>query len=97
MDQGTCDALAQTPGLLPLLHQLEAVSSGSVIGPLAERLLEELSGWGGQQVGEAIRVLRDATRAAKKKKAMARRQAMLASLHIAPPVRPTRGTAGLAA
>ena len=78
--------LANQTNLLLLLHQLEAVSSGSTIGPLAEGLLEELQAAGGPQVGEAINMLRAATKAAMKKKAMARRSAMLASLNMPPPV-----------
>lgn len=78
--------LADQSNLLLLLHQLEAVSSGSTIGPLAESLLEELQAAGGAQVGGAINLLRAATKAAMKKKAMARRSAMLASLNMPPPV-----------
>lgn len=74
--------LAEKADLLSLLHQLEAVSSGSTIGPLAESLLEELQEAGASPVGEAIRKLRAATKAAMKQKAMARRKAMLASLNM---------------
>ncbi len=48
--QATCDVLAEKVNLLPLLHQLEAVSSGSTIGPLAESLLEELQEAGASPV-----------------------------------------------
>jgi len=74
--------LAERANLLSLLHQLEAVSSGSTIGPLAESLLEELQEAGASHVGEAIKKLRAATKAAMKQKAMARRKAMLASLNM---------------
>ncbi len=74
--------LAEKVDLLSLLHQLEAVSSGSTIGPLAESLLEELQEAGASHVGEAIKKLRAATKAAMKQKAMARRKAMLASLNM---------------
>jgi len=82
MLQATCDMLAERANLLSLLHQLEAVSSGSTIGPLAESLLEELQEAGASHVGEAIKKLRAATKAAMKQKAMARRKAMLASLNM---------------
>lgn len=74
--------LAAQQQFLPLLHQLEAVSSGSIIGPLAETLLEELQQSGSSGVGQAISQLRTATKAAMKAKAMARRKAMLASLNM---------------
>ncbi len=74
--------LAEKVNLLSLLHQFEAVSSGSTIGPLAESLLEELQEAGASHVGEAIKKLRAATKAAMKQKAMARRKAMLASLNM---------------
>ena len=80
--QATCDTLAAMPTLLPLIHQLEAVSSGSTIGPLAETLLEELSEGGSPPVGGSIRGLRAATKAAMREKAMARRKAMLAALKM---------------
>lgn len=80
--QATSDMLAAQQHFLPLLHQLEAVSSGSIIGPLAETLLEELQQSGSSAVGQAISQLRTATKAAMKAKAMARRKAMLASLHM---------------
>ncbi len=84
--QATCDTLADKTDLLLLLHQLEAVSSGSTIGPLAEGLLGELQEGGGAQVGGAIKQLRAATKATMKEKAMARRKAMLASLNMPAPV-----------
>lgn len=87
--QATSDMLAGQQQLLPLLHQLEAVSSGSTIGPLAETLLEELQQSGSRGVGQAITQLRVATKAAMKAKAMARRKAMLASLNMPAPVSPT--------
>ena len=80
--QATCNMLAEKVNLLSLLHQLEAVSSGSTIGPLAEGLLEELQEAGASPVGEAIKKLRAATKAGMKEKAMARRKAMLASLNM---------------
>ena len=80
--QATSDMLAAQQQFLPLLHQLEAVSSGSTIGPLAETLLEELKQSGSSGVGQAISQLRTATKAAMKAKAMARRKAMLASLNM---------------
>lgn len=80
--QATCDSLAARPLLLPLIHQLEAVSSGSTIGPLAETLLEELLEGGSPSVGGSIRGLRTATKAGMRDKAMARRKAMLASLNM---------------
>ena len=80
--QATCNMLAEKVNLLSLLHQLEAVSSGSTIGPLAEGLLEELQEAGASPVGEAIKKLRAATKAGMKQKAMARRKAMLASLNM---------------
>lgn len=80
--QATSDMLAAQQHFLPLLHQLEAVSSGSIIGPLAETLLEELQQSGSSGVGQAISQLRTATKAAMKAKAMARRKAMLASLNM---------------
>lgn len=80
--QATCDKLAGQQHFLPLLHQLEAVSSGSTIGPLAETLLEELQQAGSSHVGQAISQLRAATKASMKAKAMARRKAMLASLNM---------------
>ncbi|KAL0024070.1 hypothetical protein WJX79_002966 [Trebouxia sp. C0005] len=87
----TCNMLAEKVDLLSLLHQLEAVSSGSTIGPLAESLLEELQEAGASPVGEAIKTLRAATKAAMKQKAMARRKAMLVSLNMPPPA--TQGSA----
>ena len=80
--QATADMLAAQQRLLSLLHQLEAVSSGPIVGPLAETLLEELQQAGGHLVGDAIVGLRAATKAAMKAKAMARRKAMLASLNM---------------
>ena len=77
--------MAAKPLLLPLIHQLEAVSSGSTIGPLAETLLEELLEGGRAPVGESIRGLRPATKPAMREKAMARRKAMLASLNMPQP------------
>ncbi len=74
--------LAEKANMLSLLHQLEGVSSGSTIGPLAESLLEELQEAGASPVGRAIKKLRAATKAAMKQKAMARRKAMLASLNM---------------
>ena len=84
--QAISDLLAAQQQLLSLLHQLEAVSSGSIIGPLAETLLEELQQSGSSGVGQAISQLRAGTRAAMKAKAMARRKAMLASLNMSSPV-----------
>lgn len=86
--QATSDMLAEQQALLPLLHQLEAVSSGSTIGPLSETLLEELQQSGSSGVGQGISQLRAATRAAMRAKAMARRKAMLASLNMPAPVNP---------
>lgn len=70
------------PHLLALTHQLEAVSSGSTIGPLAETLLEEFLQGGSPPVGDSIRGLRAATKAAMREKAMARRRAMLTALNM---------------
>ena len=84
--QATSDMLAEQQHFLPLLHLLEAVSSGSIIGPLAETLLEELQQSGSSGVGQSISQLRAATRAAMKAKALARRKAMLASLNMPSPV-----------
>lgn len=80
--QASSDMLAAQQHFLLLLHQLEAVSSGSTIGPLAETLLEELHHTGSSSVGLAISQLRATTKAAMKAKAMARRKAMLASLNM---------------
>lgn len=80
--------MAATPQLLFLIHELEAVSSGSTIGPLAETLLEELSEGGSPPVRGSIRDLRANTKAAMREKAMARRKAMLTALNM-PQKQPT--------
>ena len=78
--QATSDMLADQRPLLPLLHQLEAVSSGSTIGPLSETLLEELQQSGSSGVGQAITQLRAATTAAMRVKATSKRTCFAAEL-----------------
>ncbi len=72
--------------LLPLLHLLEGVAGGPVVGPLAEGLLDALAAAAGaaSDLAAAVAELRTATQRRAKELAARRRQAMLSAMGVSP-------------
>ncbi|KAK3280427.1 hypothetical protein CYMTET_11725 [Cymbomonas tetramitiformis] len=80
--QAASQAVGQEEGLLQLVHALEGVSSEGGAGSHAENLLEALAAAPGEEAGLRMQVegLRTATREELKRRALQRREQMLAEM-----------------
>lgn len=80
MVQDTANTLAAVEELLPLLHDMEGVTSGSTIAPLAEAVLEGVAKAGSPAVAETVKSLRSATASRRRELAARKRKETLAAL-----------------
>jgi E3 ubiquitin-protein ligase UBR4 len=78
--QATADALVEMDELLPLLHDMEGVTSGSTIAPLAEAVLEGVARAGSQLAAGVVAQLRLASASRRRELAAKKRQETLAAL-----------------
>lgn len=78
--QDTANTLAAVDELLPLLHDMEGVTSGSTIAPLAEAVLEGVAKAGSPAVAETVKSLRSATASRRRELAARKRKETLAAM-----------------